>query len=177
VPRLLATPGARVVSVSSSMHALADIDFFNLNGELRYGRWIAYGRSKSANLLFIHELADRLAATEADTVAAAAAAHPGFAATHLLTAGARLQGRRIAERAMRLFTRVLAQSAEAGALPILYAATAPGVAPDSFTGPRLLGRRGAPAPSKRARRTVDDRISALLWATSQQLTGVKYAGL
>jgi len=136
-PRLLATPGARVISVSSSMHAAADVDFFNLNGELRYRRWSAYGSSKSANLLFIHELAHRFAAAGADTVAAAA--HPGFAATGLQTAGARIQGRRTAERALRLLTRILAQSAEAGALPILYAATAPGVAPDSFTGPRLAG--------------------------------------
>ena len=78
---------------------------------------------------------------------------------------------------MGLFTRALAQSAAAGALPVLYAATAPGVEPDSFTGPRLLGWRGAPAPSKRAAWTLDDRSAALLWAFSQTLTGVTYEGL
>jgi NAD(P)-dependent dehydrogenase (short-subunit alcohol dehydrogenase family) len=173
--RILATPGARVISVSSSMHAAADVNFFNLNGELRYRRWTAYGSSKSANLLFIHEFAQRLAAAGADTVAAAA--HPGFAATNLQARGARMQGRRTAELVMDLFTRTLAQSAEAGSLPILYAATAPGVTPDSFTGPRLMGWRGAPAPSKRAAWILDDRTAALLWATSQTLTGVTYEGL
>jgi NAD(P)-dependent dehydrogenase (short-subunit alcohol dehydrogenase family) len=175
LPRLLATPGARVISVSSSMHRSGNVEFHDLNGERRYRRWTAYGRSKSANLLFIHELAYRLATARADTVAAAA--HPGFVATDLQTRGARMQGRRAAELVMGLFTRALAQSAEAGALPILYAATAPGVEPDSFTGPRLLGWRGAPAPAKRAAWTLDDRSAALLWATSQTLTGVKYEDL
>ena len=175
LPQLLATPGARVISVSSSMHRMGNVEFHDLNSERRYRRWTAYGRSKTANLLFIHELAYRLTAAGADTVAAAA--HPGFAATNLQTRGAKLQGRRTAELAMNLFTRALAQSAEAGALPILYAATAPGVEPDSFTGPRLLGWRGAPAPSKRAAWTLDDRSAALLWAFSQTLTGVTYEGL
>ena len=175
LPQLLATPGARVISVSSSMHRMGNVEFHDLNSERRYRRWTAYGRSKTANLLFIHELAYRLTAAGADTVAAAA--HPGFAATNLQTRGAKLQGRRTAELAAGLFTRALAQSAEAGALPILYAATAPGVEPDSFTGPRLLGWRGAPAPSKRAAWTLDDRSAALLWAFSQTLTGVTYEGL
>jgi NAD(P)-dependent dehydrogenase (short-subunit alcohol dehydrogenase family) len=175
LPRLLAAPGARVISVSSSMHRTGNVEFHDLNSERRYRRWTAYGRSKTANLLFIHELAHRLTAAGADTVAAAA--HPGFAATNLQTRGAKLQGRRTAELATDLFTRALAQSAEAGALPILYAATAPGVEPDSFTGPRLLGWRGAPAPSKRAAWTLDDRSAALLWAFSQTLTGVTYEGL
>ena len=175
LPRLLATPGARVISVSSNMHRTGNVEFHDLNSERRYHRWTAYGRSKTANLLFIHELTHRLADAGADTVAAAA--HPGFAATNLQTSGARLQGRRTAGLAMNLFTRAVAQSAEAGALPILYAATAPGVEPDSFTGPRLLGWRGAPAPSKRAAWTLDDRSAALLWAFSQTLTGVTYEGL
>ncbi|NUR66399.1 MAG: short-chain dehydrogenase, partial [Streptomyces sp.] len=70
-----------------------------------------------------------------------------------------------------------AQSAEGGALPTLYAATAPGVPPDSFTGPSLAGLRGSPRPSWRAPWTVDDRAGELLWATSGQLTGVAYEAL
>ena len=175
LPRLLATFGARVISVSSSMHRSGNVELHDLNSERGYRSWTAYGRSKSANLLFIHELARRLAAAGADTVAAAA--HPGFAATNLQTRGAKLRGRRTAELAMDLFTRALAQSAEAGSLPILYAATAPGVAPDSFTGPRVMGWRGVPAPSKRAAWTLDDRSAALLWEASQTLTGITYQGL
>ncbi|MET7512540.1 oxidoreductase [Streptomyces sp. NPDC005480] len=172
LPRLLDTPGARVVSVSSGMHALADIDIADLNSERRYRRWIAYGRSKTANLLFIHELARKLAARGSDVVAAAA--HPGYASTNLQTRGVRMEGRKAVERVVELGNRVIAQPAEAGALPTLYAATAPGVRPDSFTGPSLMMWRGAPAKSWRARRTLDDVAGERLWAASEQLTGVTF---
>ncbi|MER5598036.1 oxidoreductase [Streptomyces sp. NPDC002265] len=175
LPALLAAPGARVVTVSSMMHALANIDIDDLNSEHGYRRWIVYARSKTANLLFTHELARRLAAAGSDTVAAAA--HPGYAATNLQTAGPRAEGRRGAERLMELGNRIIAQPAEAGALPSLYAATAPGVRPDSFTGPSFAMWRGAPAPSRRASWTRDDRVSERLWAASEELTGVTYEGL
>lgn len=175
VRKLLNTPGARVVTVSSAMHAVADIDMGDLNSERRYRRWIAYGRSKTANLLFTHELARRLRAAGSDVVAAAA--HPGYAATNLQTAGARLEGRRTAERLAELGNRVFARSAEAGALPTLYAATAPGVRPDSFTGPRPMGRRGAPTGARRAGWTLNDVAGERLWVASEQLTGVTYDDL
>lgn len=175
LPKLLDTPGARVVSVSSALHALSDIDMGDLNSEREYRRWIAYGRSKTANLLFVHELARRTAAIGSGLVAAAA--HPGYASTNLATAGVRMENRRAAERVIEFGNRIIAQPASAGALPSLYAATAPGVRPDSFTGPRLLGRRGAPAPSWRARWTLDDVASERLWVASEQLTGVTFAGL
>ncbi|MGW5127146.1 oxidoreductase [Streptomyces sp. NPDC004069] len=175
LPRLLDTPGARVVTVSSVLHALANVDPRDLNSARRYRRWIAYARSKTANLLFTHELARRLAATGSDVVATAA--HPGYAATNLQTAGPRAEGRRTAERLMEAGNRVLAQPAEAGALPTLYAATSPGVRPDSFHGPSFAMWRGAPAPSWRAPWTLDDRGGRLLWEASERLTGVSYDAL
>ncbi|RPK51349.1 oxidoreductase [Streptomyces sp. NBC_01260] len=175
LPRLLGTPGARVVSVSSGLHVLSNIDMGDLNSERNYRRWIAYGRSKTANLLFVHELARRTAAIGSGLVAAAA--HPGYASTNLQTAGVRMENRRTAERVIELGNRIIAQPAAMGALPTLYAATAPGVRPDSFTGPRLLGWRGAPAPSWRAGWTLNDVASERLWVASEQLTGVTFAGL
>ncbi|MEU7058621.1 oxidoreductase [Streptomyces sp. NPDC046197] len=175
LPVLLDTPSARVVTVSSIMHALAGLDLNDLNSERRYRKWIAYARSKTANLLFTHQLARRLAAAGADVVAAAA--HPGYAATNLQTAGPRAEGRRGAERLMTITNRVFAQPAEAGALPILYAATAPGVRPDSFTGPSLAMWRGAPAPSWRAPWTLNDTAAQRLWTASEELTGVSYDAL
>ncbi|MET8687984.1 oxidoreductase [Streptomyces sp. NPDC004732] len=175
LPRLLDTPDARVVTVSSGLHALANIDIGDLNSERNYRRWIAYGRSKTANLLFVHELARRLALSGADTLAAAA--HPGYASTNLQTAGVKMEGRKAAERIVALGNRLLAQSAAAGALPTLYAATAPRVRPDSFTGPGPLGLRGAPARSWRAKWTLNDVAGERLWAASEGLTGVRYEGL
>ncbi|MFC7264302.1 oxidoreductase [Streptomyces lutosisoli] len=176
MPALLATPGARVVNVASMVHALSNIDIDDLNGERRpYRKWIAYARSKTANLLFTHELARRLDAVGSDVVVAAA--HPGYASTNLQAAGPRLAGRKGAERFMEVGNRVFGQSAEAGALPTLYAATAPGVRPDSFTGPSFAMWRGAPAKSWRARWTLDDTAGERLWAASEQLTGVTYDAL
>ncbi|MET9910081.1 oxidoreductase [Streptomyces sp. NPDC006476] len=174
-PMLLATPGGRVVNVSSGMHALANIDIDDLNSERRYRRWVAYARSKTANLLFTHELARRLAAQGADVVAAAA--HPGYAETNLQGAAPQMEGRRLMGRMMDIGNRVFAQSAEAGALPLLYAATAPGVRPDSFTGPSFMMWRGAPGPSWRAPWTLNDAAGERLWAASERLTGVTYEAL
>ncbi|MET7984307.1 oxidoreductase [Streptomyces sp. NPDC005281] len=175
-PVIAQTPDARIVTVSSMVHALADPDLGDLNSENGpYRKWIAYGRSKSANLLFTHELARRLSGSGSDVVAAAA--HPGYASTNLQTAGPRLEGRRGAERLMEIGNRVLGQSAEAGALPTLYAATAPGVRPDTFVGPSFAMWRGSPSTSWRARRTRDDTRAELLWAASERLTGVTFEGL
>ncbi|MEV6316127.1 oxidoreductase [Streptomyces sp. NPDC051776] len=172
LPQLLATSGARVVSVSSAMHTLATIDLRDLNSERGYRRWIAYARSKTANLLFVHELARRLAQAGSDVVAAAT--HPGYADTGLHTAGVRMEGRKGAERIVDLARRRLAHPAETGALPTLYAATAPGVPPDSFTGPR---RRREPGPAWRAPWSRNDAAGLRLWGASERLTGVTYGAL
>lgn len=172
LPRIENVEGARIVTVSSGLHVLSNIDIGDLNSERVYRRWIAYGRSKTANLLFTHELARRLAARGSGVVAAAA--HPGYARTNLQTAGPKLEGRNATARVVEVGNRVVGQSPEAGALPTLYAATAPGVRPDSFTGPRFVGWRGAPAKSWRAPWTLNDVAGERLWVASEQLTGVEY---
>jgi len=139
------------------------------------GATLANWVSKTANLLFIHELARRLTAIGSEVVAAAA--HPGYAATNLQTASPSQEGRKAAERFMRIGNRFFAQSAESGALPTLYAATAPDVRPDSFTGPAVMGWRGSPARSWRAPWSLDDRAGELLWEESERLTGVVYEEL
>ncbi|MER7642596.1 oxidoreductase [Streptomyces sp. NPDC126522] len=175
LPALLDAPAARIVTLSSFMHVLANIDIDDLNSERRYSRWTAYSRSKTANLLFTHELTRRLAAAGSGVVAAAS--HPGYAATNLQTAAPQAEGRKGTERLMEIGNRVFAQPAEAGALPSLYAATAPDVRPDSFFGPRIAMWRGAPAPSWRAPWTLNDAMGQRLWAASEELTGVVYGQL
>ncbi|MHB9753905.1 oxidoreductase [Streptomyces sp. BYX5S] len=172
LPRLLAAPAPRVVTVSSGLHALSNIDIADLNSERSYGRWTAYARSKTANLLFVHELARR--ARAAGTGLVAAAAHPGYAATELQARSARTEGRTGMQRFFEIGNRYFGQSAAGGALPTLRAATDPGVRPDAFYGPRVLMWRGAPARSWRASWSRDDAAGERLWAASEQLTGVDY---
>ncbi|GIH16234.1 SDR family NAD(P)-dependent oxidoreductase [Rugosimonospora africana] len=55
--------GARIVSVSSVGHINAGVDFDDINFERRpYDPWIAYGQSKTANVLFAVEAGKRWAA-------------------------------------------------------------------------------------------------------------------
>ncbi|MFJ3725249.1 oxidoreductase [Streptomyces sp. NPDC090045] len=180
LPRIrAAAPGARIVNVSSGFHVLGRIDAEGggldaLSGEHGYRRWIAYGRSKTANLLFTHELARRF--TAAGATITAAAAHPGYASSNLHSGASKLEGPTLNSRVAAFGNAVVAQPTSAGALPTLYAATAPGVGQDAFIGPRF-GWRGAPAPSWRAKWTLDDTSGELLWAASEKLTGVSYASL
>ncbi|MFB6558097.1 oxidoreductase [Streptomyces sp. NPDC056400] len=185
LPRLrAAAPGARIVNVSSGFHVLGRIGpadacpagsgLADPGGEHGYRRWIAYGRSKTANLLFTHELSRRF--TAAASPITAVAAHPGYASSNLHSGASKLEGPTLNSRVAALGNAVLAQPTSSGALPTLYAATAPGVRPDAFIGPRF-GWRGAPVRSWRAGWTLDDASGELLWAASEQLTGVSYAAL
>lgn len=177
LPRLLeAGPGARVVTVSSFMHLLGTVDPADLSMQRKYRRWAAYARSKSANLLFTHELAHRLSTAGLPLVAAAA--HPGYAATNLMSAAPKMEGHRGKERFMEIGNRYFAQPAERGALPTLYAATAPDVRQDDYLGPPLQGLRpGSPVRAARAKWTLSDKAARQLWAASEQLTGVRYGAL
>ncbi|MBO3744779.1 SDR family NAD(P)-dependent oxidoreductase [Streptosporangiaceae bacterium NEAU-GS5] len=57
---LVAGEGARIVSVSSVGHINADVDFDDINFHHRpYDPWLAYGQSKTANILFAVEAARR----------------------------------------------------------------------------------------------------------------------
>jgi NAD(P)-dependent dehydrogenase (short-subunit alcohol dehydrogenase family) len=170
---LRGTPGARVVTVSSFVHRGGRINFDDLQSEQRYERWGAYAQSKLANLLFAYELERKFEA--AHTEAFSVAAHPGYAATNLQTAGPQLEGSLLMEWVMRLGNVLLAQSAQMGALPQLYAATAPDIRGGDFIGPNgLMERRGHPVKVQSTTASHDPAAAARLWALSEELTGVRY---
>jgi NAD(P)-dependent dehydrogenase (short-subunit alcohol dehydrogenase family) len=167
--KLLATPRARVVTVSSTAHKFGRIDFDDLQSERSYQRWRAYGQSKLANLLFALELDRRLRASGADVLSVAA--HPGYAATNLQFA---VTPSRIERLGSQVLNRVYAQGADRGALPTLYAATAeiPGgsfVGPDGFQ--EMRGKPKVVTPTRSAR---DPQKAQRLWDVSEQLTGVQF---
>jgi NAD(P)-dependent dehydrogenase (short-subunit alcohol dehydrogenase family) len=143
LPLLEDRPNARVVTVSSNNHKAGTMQFDDLQGERRYSRWGAYAQSKLANLLFAFELDRRLRAGGRRLISVAA--HPGYSATNLQLSAPPLYERLL----MRVSNRLVAQSAEMGALPILFAATAAGLRGGviRWTGWR---RRDARAPHPRA---------------------------
>jgi NAD(P)-dependent dehydrogenase (short-subunit alcohol dehydrogenase family) len=163
LPLLRRGEGARIVSVSSLAHYWGRIDFDDLNSERRYDATRAYGQSKLANLLFIRELARRLAARGEPLVAAAA--HPGSTRT----------GLQRHSRLMHAVVALFSQEARGGALPTLYAATAPGVKGGDYVGPgRFFEMIGPPAPARSTRASKDPETARRLWEVSERLTGVAF---
>lgn len=173
LPALVARPRTRVVSVSSQAHRMGQMNFGDLMGERRYRSWGAYAQSKLANLLFIAELQRRLDLTGISTLALAS--HPGYAATNLQTAGPRLRNRGWQTRIAELGNRVLAQSAQMGALPSLFAATAPGLPGNSYIGPSgSFEQHGYPQLVGRSNAAKSGADGRRLWAESERLTGVTF---
>ncbi|APW96650.1 short-chain dehydrogenase [Halobiforma lacisalsi AJ5] len=167
---------ARVVTVSSGLHERGEIDFDDLHGERSYDPWDAYGQSKLANVLFAYELERRF--RTADTNAISVAVHPGYADTKLQYRGIEREeglGRWLRLAGRRVSNAVLAQSAEKGALPTLYAATAPDVEGGAYYGPGgLMNMRGAPERQSSAEASYDRKTARRLWRVSAELTGVRY---
>ena len=169
------TPAARVVNVSSFLHKSSKgLDFSDLNWTKRpYQTWSAYHDSKLANLLFTFELARRAKAAGKSLVAAAA--HPGFSDTNLQFVAAEIKQSKVEAGVMRIVNSLLAQKAEKGALPTLYAATAPGVVAGDFYGPDGFSELwGSPIKAAASARANDAEAARRLWELSEQLTGVRY---
>ena len=166
---MLPVEGSRVVTISSHGHRmLARIHFDDLQWERGYNRVAPTARPKLANLLFTYELARRLAAKGAPTIAVAA--HPGGSNTELTR---NLPGL-IRQPAEFLWAR-MTQSAEMGAVPTLRAATDPGVRNAQYYGPDGIGeQRGHPKLVESSAQSHDEEIQRRLWTVSEELTGVTY---
>lgn len=158
----------RVVTISSGAHRTGKIDLDDLNWERRkYQRWAAYGQAKLANLMFAYELQRGLTAAGSSKISVAA--HPGYAATELQSHTESVQ-----DTMMALGNKLLAQSADMGALPEIYAATEQ-VEPGAFYGPDGWGgMRGYPARCGSSAASKDERVARGLWELSEKLTGVTY---
>ena len=168
--RLKAAAAPRVVSLPSNGHRIGKINFDDLQSERRYRRWSAYGQSKLANLLFMRELDRRARAAGLPLVSVAA--HPGYSATNLQFAAPPLADRIV----MRVLNLLVAQSADAGALSPLYAATMPDLPGGSYVGPDGPGEwRGSPHLVGMSKRAQDPETARRLWEVSESLTGVRYA--
>lgn len=175
LPLLAAAPAARIVAVTSEMARAGSIDVERLGALAAPHRpWRAYAASKLANLLYALELARRLERASSSVIAVTA--HPGYAATDLQTRGPALAGgaaARLRGRALGAVTALVAQSAAAGALPQLRAATDPEVANGSSWGP-AHGMRGAPVSVEPPARARDEALAAALLDRTEELTGVPH---
>ncbi len=177
----LLTGGSRVVSVSSGGHQLSGIRWDDLSFAGGYDKWLAYGQSKSANVLFAVEL-DRLGR---DQGVRAFSLHPGA----ILTPLGRHLGAEDVESLLSYGSDgkpILPEfkTPEAGAATAVWAATSPqldgrgglyledcDVAPDADPNQRVTGQALGVFPHAK-----DPAEAERLWSWSVEQTGVNAFG-
>ena len=159
LPKLRATPGARIVSVASEAHRFGALELDDLNSEKRYGALRVYGKSKSANIHFTRELARRCGSPQLTINCV----HPGGVSTNLGSG----QGGPMLKMLQKLVMRFMKTPLE-GAQTSIYASTSPDV----------IGKQGAYYADCREKQPAahcrSDATARELWALSEKLTGCVY---
>jgi NAD(P)-dependent dehydrogenase (short-subunit alcohol dehydrogenase family) len=172
LPSIRDVPDSRIVGVSSISHFAGRFDTARLDADIageRYQPLAYYSRTKLAVLLYARELERHLRRTKAQTVSLAA--HPGWSLTAI---GDNADyGCAAAKRFVTADTNAVAQPVAAGALPLLYAATAPGVHGGQYFGPNgALELRGWPTRAARSPSARSDQLGDALVRVIDELTGI-----
>jgi NAD(P)-dependent dehydrogenase (short-subunit alcohol dehydrogenase family) len=162
----------RVVTVSSVAARGGDFSLADPNfAHRRYSPAAGYSQSKLANLVFAAELARRARAAGLSLISAAA--HPGMSDSDLVANWARLRGFPRLAKVLGWAVKLGCQSVEDGALPQLYAATAPDVRSGEFFGPRwALEMWGSPTRIPMRSAATDPALGSALWELTASLTGI-----
>jgi NAD(P)-dependent dehydrogenase (short-subunit alcohol dehydrogenase family) len=164
LPMLTTSSDSRVVTLSSLSYKWAEIEFDDLHFTQGYSKRRAYGQSKRACLMFAYELQRRLSATGSNT--SSVAAHPGLSKTNLDQYFPTL---------IRPLGALFLQSAEKGALPVLYAALGESIRGGEFIGPDgFREMRGYPTEVDSDDYSQDQQIAKRLWRVSEEMTNVRY---
>ncbi|WP_342150099.1 oxidoreductase [Methylorubrum sp. SB2] len=172
LPMLCPSPDTRIVTVASLAHRSGKIRFDDPHWRAGYGPQKAYRQTKLAMLMFALELERRL--RRAGRPERALAAHPGLALTDVFRRGDRAEA--FQQAVGRFLFALVGQAASRGALPTLYAATAPEARGGGYYGPDgLREARGAPKPARIFPHASDEADAARLWAMSEAMTGVRFA--
>jgi NAD(P)-dependent dehydrogenase (short-subunit alcohol dehydrogenase family) len=179
LPALVAEPTptptpTRIVHLGSISHEFFRLDLDDLQSSTgRFREFRTYGRSKLAVMTYGFELDRRLRL--AGATAASLVAHPGYSIDELAPRRDILPTPKSAPAALRAVSRVIAQGKDAGAWPIVAAATDSGAAGGQYWGPagwrQLRGRPAVVGAKPYAR---DPAIARRLWAAAEHLTGVTY---
>ncbi|WP_158745292.1 SDR family oxidoreductase [Acidisphaera sp. L21] len=170
---LLSAAKARIVQLSSFGHRTGTIQLDDLNYEQGYNPFPVYSQSKLAMLMFALEL-DRRSNAKGWGLTSVAA-HPGFARTDLFANGPGPKANIIFRSIIPVAKLLMGQSAAAGALPTLMAATMPGVKGGQYFGPQGFKEfKGPPGPGKIEAQALDADVASKLWTASERLTGVTF---
>jgi NAD(P)-dependent dehydrogenase (short-subunit alcohol dehydrogenase family) len=122
IPALQGGGSARIINLSSAGHRLGGMDFDDPHFEERdYDKWLAYGQSKTANILFTLELDRRLAGSGVRSIAV----HPGMIMTELGRHLTQQDVEDLMSRADPASGRPTFKSVEQGAATTTWAASSP----------------------------------------------------
>jgi len=172
-PALLAGAPARVVNLSSGGHRMSDVLFDDPNFErTEYDKFVSYGQSKTANILFSVELDRRLR----ERGVRAYAVHPGAIPTEL---GRHMQ-RTDVEQLMSSRpggAKMQLKQVAAGAATSCYAASSPDLADQGGIYLEDCGVaevRDEDAMNGVRSYALDPDSAARLWALSEELVGERF---
>lgn len=172
LPMLLATPGARVTTMSSGLANAGRIRFDDLQATGKYTANRAYAQSKLADLMLARHLA--ALSTRRGWSLMSNAAHPGFTITNLQSTGPNLGRDKPRRSLFEIGAKLMPhQQPEQGTEPMLFAATSPDAANGAYYGPSgRFGLVGPTGPTKLNKHMRDDSVAEQLWAAAATLTGV-----
>jgi NAD(P)-dependent dehydrogenase (short-subunit alcohol dehydrogenase family) len=164
----------RVVTIASIAHKRGRINFDDLQSTKSYSPMRAYQQSKLANVMLAFELDRRLRAAHSRVMSIAA--HPGVANTNLFQSGDYSPFEKSARNLVGHAIGIFLNSDAEGALPTLYAATAPTAEDGGYYGPQgfqeMRGddlEKAIVAPQAR-----DAAAATRLWQTCEDLTHIKF---
>jgi len=165
----------RVVTIASIAHKQGRLNFDDLQSARGYNPMGAYRQSKLANVMFALELDRRVRAAGLPTARIlSVAAHPGVANTNLFQVGEYGKVEKLIRRGFGVLIETFLNSEYAGALPTLYAATAPEAQSGAYYGPvgfqEMRGEVGNATIAPQAR---DAAAATRLWDDCERLTGTK----
>ncbi len=123
----------RIVTIASIAHKRGQLNFDDLHSTRSYKPMRAYQQSKLANLLFAFELDRRLRAANVPVMSVAA--HPGVAHTNLFRVGDYHPVEKTVRDILGHVIGIVLNTDSEGALPTLYAATAPDAQDGGYYGP------------------------------------------
>jgi len=157
LPKILRTPGARIVNVASDAHKFAHFDLDDLQSKKRYSAMRVYGASKLCNILFTNELAHVLQ----DRDIGIWSLHPGAGSTRL---GANNGG--IAKLLLPLLSLFFKTPAQ-GARSSVYLCSAPHI--DEPNGTYFVNE----SPARVSALALDAAAGRKLWTESEKLVGLE----
>jgi NAD(P)-dependent dehydrogenase (short-subunit alcohol dehydrogenase family) len=171
LPTMIATPRSRIVHLGSISHRFHPLALEQQDAPERFRSFRTYGRSKLAVMTFAFELDRRLRAAGQDT--RSIVAHPGFAVDELTPARPGVTPDARARALVRTTFGSFSQGKDAGAWPIVMAATDDYLRGGEYVGPAGWQQlRGRPRVVEAKAWSRDRAVAARLWALSESLTGV-----